>query len=202
METSRLDEARKRCDLAMAKRIFDLAFSLVGLLFLSPFLLVIALAVRVKDGSPVFFCQKRVGLNGRIFSIWKFRTMVVDSERLGLGITKSGDTRITPLGRFLRRTKLDELPQLWNVFKGDMSFVGPRPELVKYTERYTAAQKKVLKLKPGITDVATLAFRNEEELLKSAPDVDCPAGLSRTRRTRRLDTDRDRRDNRPGCCCP
>lgn len=166
-------ELKERCDsLYMAKRVFDLFFSLVGLAVLSPLLLGIALAVRLRQGGPVFFSQQRVGLNGRLFSIWKFRTMVVDSERLGLGITKSGDPRITPLGRFLRRTKLDELPQLWNVLKGDMSFVGPRPEIPKYTEHYTDEQKKVLKLKPGITDVATLAFRNEEELLKSASDVE------------------------------
>jgi lipopolysaccharide/colanic/teichoic acid biosynthesis glycosyltransferase len=98
--------------------------------------------------------------------------MIVDAEKKGLGITKSGDARITPVGRFLRKHKLDELPQLWNVFRGDMSFVGPRPEIPRYVELYSEEQKAILELKPGVTDLATLEFRNEEELLRNASDTE------------------------------
>nr|WP_050785604.1 sugar transferase [Pedosphaera parvula] len=154
------------------KRCYDLFFSAIGLVLLSPFLALIAGAVKISDGGPVFFRQRRVGRGGESFHIWKFRTMIVDAERSGLSVTRDGDARITRIGRVLRKTKLDELPQLWNVFKGEMSFVGPRPEVPKYVERYTPEQKQVLALKPGITDLATLKFRNEEELLKSAKDVE------------------------------
>lgn len=156
----------------MAKRIFDLFFSSIGLMLLSPLLIAIAIAIRLFDGSPIFFLQQRVGQHGRLFAIWKFRTMVVNAERIGLGVTRSRDPRITRMGAVLRRTKLDELPQLWNVLKGDMSFVGPRPEVPRYTEKYTPDQRRVLELKPGITDVATIAFRNEEKLLESAADTE------------------------------
>jgi lipopolysaccharide/colanic/teichoic acid biosynthesis glycosyltransferase len=154
------------------KRFYDLLFASIGLVLLSPILVLIAVVVKLSDGGPVFFCQQRVGLRGETFRIWKFRTMIVDAERSGLSVTKDGDARITRAGRILRKVKLDELPQLWNVFKGEMSFVGPRPEVPKYVERYTSEQRQVLSLKPGITDLATLEFRNEEELLKSAEDVE------------------------------
>lgn len=154
------------------KRLYDFFFSAAGLLVLSPLLLLIAIAVKAMDGGPVIFRQLRAGQGGRLFYIWKFRTMVVDADRAGLQVTRGGDARITPLGRILRGTKLDELPQLWNVVKGDMSLVGPRPEVPQYVERYTPVQRQVLELKPGITDVATLAFHNEEELLRSAKDVE------------------------------
>ena len=150
----------------MAKRVFDLFFSVVGLLVLSPVLLVLAVLVKVSDGGPVLFRQQRVGKDGRPFYIVKFRSMVENADDLGLGVTRDGDPRITAMGRFLRKTKLDELPQLWNVLVGDMSFVGPRPEVPGYVARYTAEQRKVLALKPGITDLATLEFRKEEEMLK------------------------------------
>ncbi len=154
------------------KRLYDLFFSLAGILVLSPVFLVIAALAKILDHGPVFFCQRRIGLNGKPFQIWKFRTMMVNAEQAGFSVTQGGDARITPLGRFLRKTKLDELPQLFNVAKGEMSLVGPRPEVPKYVERYSVEQKKVLELKPGITDLATLAFRNEEELLKTAPDLE------------------------------
>lgn len=154
------------------KRIFDFVFSSLGIVVLGPVLLLIALAVKLSDGGPILFRQKRVGFRGKPFEILKFRTMVVDAERMGPGVTKDGDPRITKVGRFLRKTKLDELPQLINVFLGDMSFVGPRPELPKYVSLYTPEQRKVLELKPGITDLATLAFRHEEALLKSVPNVE------------------------------
>jgi len=156
----------------MAKRTFDIFFSVVGLLFLSPLLLILAALVKASDGGSVFFRQQRIGQGGRPFHIVKFRSMVLNAEKLGLSVTRDGDVRITRMGRFLRKTKLDELPQLWNVLVGDMSFVGPRPEVVRYVEHYTTEQKRVLTLKPGITDLATLEFRNEEELLTRAADTE------------------------------
>jgi lipopolysaccharide/colanic/teichoic acid biosynthesis glycosyltransferase len=154
------------------KRLYDLFFSTLGLLVLSPPCGLISLAVKISDGGPIFFRQARVGLHGEMFHIWKFRTMVVNAERAGLSVTRNGDPRVTAVGRFLRKTKLDELPQLWNVFKGEMSLVGPRPEVPKYVDRYTPEQRKVLALKPGITDLASLEFRNEEELLNRVDDVE------------------------------
>src|SRR5262245_5331247 len=120
---------------------------------LSPLLLAAALGVKLGDGGPVLFRQARVGRHGRPFQILKFRTMIVDAERAGLSITAAGDPRVTPVGRWLRRTKLDELPQLFNVLWGEMSFVGPRPEVPKYVACYTPEQRRVLELQPGITDV-------------------------------------------------
>jgi len=143
---------------------------------LSPLLLILAALVKLADGGPVIFRQRRVGQSGRIFSMLKFRSMVPGAERLGPSITKDGDPRITAAGRFLRKTKLDELPQLWNVLVGDMSFVGPRPELPKYVENYTIEQRRVLELKPGITDLATLQFRNEEQLLTKSAEPARRAG--------------------------
>ena len=148
------------------KRAFDLFFSIAGLIVLSPLFIVLAIWVKLSDGGPVLFRQERVGLNGRRFRMLKFRSMVVDAGAAGPSITRAGDARITPVGRILRQTKLDELPQLWNVLIGDMSFVGPRPEVPEYVARYTAEQRRVLELKPGITDLATLEFRNEEEMLR------------------------------------
>lgn len=156
----------------MSKRIFDLLFATVGLVFLSPLFLVLAALVKLSDGGSVFFRQERVGRDGRPFRILKFRSMVANADKLGLSVTRDGDARITRIGRWLRKTKLDELPQLWNVFVGDMSFVGPRPEVPRYVEKYTPDQRRVLALKPGITDLATLKFRNEEELLRTATDTE------------------------------
>ena len=156
----------------MFKRAFDFFFALAGLLFLSPLLLLLAIAVKLSSRGSVFFRQQRVGQGGRPFFILKFRSMVVNAEKLGLSVTRDGDPRITAMGRFLRKTKMDELPQLWNVLVGDMSFVGPRPEVPRYVAQYTAEQERVLALKPGITDLATLEFRNEEELLRTADDTE------------------------------
>ena len=155
----------------MLKRAFDLFFSVVGLLVLSPVFLLIALIVKLSDGGPVFFRQQRIGQGGRLFRVLKFRSMVANAEKLGLSITAEGDHRITRIGRFLRKHKLDELPQLWNVLVGDMSFVGPRPEVPRYVEKYTAEQRRVLALKPGITDLATLEFRGEEEMLRGKAEI-------------------------------
>jgi lipopolysaccharide/colanic/teichoic acid biosynthesis glycosyltransferase len=154
----------------MAKRGFDIVFSLAGLVLLLPVLLAVALMVKLDDRGPVFFRQIRVGRYGRTFRIAKFRTMGVGADRKGPGITAAGDRRVTRTGRVLRRTKLDELPQLWNVLCGEMSFVGPRPEIPGYVALYTPEQRSVLDLRPGITDEATIAFRDEEALLAAAAD--------------------------------
>jgi lipopolysaccharide/colanic/teichoic acid biosynthesis glycosyltransferase len=157
---------------SVGKRFYDLVFSTLGLLILSPLISLVALLVKFSDSGPVFFRQVRVGQGGRHFRIWKFRTMVVDAEHQGSAVTSRGDPRITKIGCWLRKKKLDELPQVWNVFIGDMSFVGPRPEVPQYVAKYTAEQRQVLKLKPGITDLATIQFRHEEDLLRNATDVE------------------------------
>jgi lipopolysaccharide/colanic/teichoic acid biosynthesis glycosyltransferase len=156
----------------MAKRLFDIFFSALGLLALCPVLILLALWVKLSDFGPVFYRQVRVGRGGEPFRIWKFRSMVVNADKMGLSVTSGNDPRITRVGRLLRKTKLDELPQLWNVLAGEMSFVGPRPEVPRYVERYTTEQREILKLKPGITDLATLEFRDEEDLLKAQADVE------------------------------
>lgn len=126
--------------------------------------------IKAEDGGPVFFRQERVGLGGRRFRIWKFRSMVTDAEGLGTQLTTARDTRITRVGAWLRRRKLDELPQLLNVLAGEMSIVGPRPEVPKYVDLYTEDQRRVLALKPGITDVASIAFADESALLGCVPE--------------------------------
>ena len=149
------------------KRAFDIVFSALGLVVLLPLFALIGALILAFDGWPVFYCQERIGHRGRPFYICKFRTMVRDAERLGKPLTVGGDPRITWLGRWLRKTKLDELPQLWNVLVGEMSFVGPRPEVERYVDRYTPAQWRVLELVPGITDAASIVYRNETELLEA-----------------------------------
>jgi lipopolysaccharide/colanic/teichoic acid biosynthesis glycosyltransferase len=150
---------------ATTKRIFDLVASLFGLIVFSPVFLVIAIAVKLQDGGPVFYCGERVGKDGRLFRLYKFRSMTVGAPGEGAGITVDGDRRITKAGRVLRNTKLDELPQLINVLKGDMSFVGPRPEDPRYVRLYTEEQRQVLACRPGITSPASIHYRSEEALL-------------------------------------
>ncbi|MEM7725446.1 MAG: sugar transferase [Cyanobacteria bacterium P01_A01_bin.45] len=154
----------------MLKRIFDLLASLGGTLILSPIFMAIAIWVKLDSPGPIFFRQTRIGKTGKEFKIYKFRTMVVNAERLGAQITVGKDKRITRSGEFLRKYKLDELPQLFNVIQGDMSLVGPRPEVPKYVALYNPQQRQVLKVSPGITDLASLEFRNENELLSRARD--------------------------------
>jgi len=156
----------------MTKRLYDLFIASLSLLVVGPLVLLIAVAIRLTDSGPVFFSQRRVGLHGRLFHILKFRTMIPGAEQLGTSVTGKDDTRVTAIGRLLRRAKLDELPQLWNVFRGEMSLVGPRPEVPCYVEEYTPEQRRVLELKPGVTDLATLLYRNEEEVLRNADDVE------------------------------
>lgn len=147
------------------KRLFDIVFSLLGLIGLSPVFLLIYLWIKFDSKGPAIFKQTRIGKNGKEFKIYKFRTMVVNAEKLGKQITVGNDQRITRSGKFLRKSKLDELPQLWNVLIGDMSFVGPRPEVPRYTALYNAEQKKVLTVRPGITDYASIKYRDENEIL-------------------------------------
>ncbi|HCW52374.1 sugar transferase [Clostridium sp. SM-530-WT-3G] len=154
------------------KRLFDIVASGIGIIVLSPLLLIIALRIKTGSDGPVFFKQVRVGKDGKEFEILKFRTMVVNAEKLGRQITVGADNRITKVGGFLRKYKLDELPQLFNVFKGDMSLVGPRPEVPRYVAMYTEEQRKVLSVKPGITDLASIRYRDENELLGKAENPD------------------------------
>lgn len=158
---------QKRLQLIL-KRIFDIVVSFVGLVILSPLFLILAIAIARDSKGPVFFKQTRVGRNGVPFKIYKFRTMVEDAEARGMQLTVGDDSRITNVGTFLRKTKIDELPQLINVFKGEMSFVGPRPEVPKYVGLYTEDQRQVLMVRPGITDLASIEYRNESELLATA----------------------------------
>ena len=152
------------------KRAMDVVISGGALLVLWPVLLLVALLIKIDDPGPVFYRQVRVGKDGKEFRIFKFRTMVVDADKKGLAITVGRDNRITRMGRFLRKTKLDELAQLLNVFIGDMSFVGPRPEVPKYVNMYTPYQRQVLLVRPGITDYASIAYRNENDMLAGAED--------------------------------
>lgn len=152
------------------KRLFDISHSFIGLIIASPLLIVIAVLIKVFSPGPLLFCQNRIGLKNSIFKLYKFRTMKVAKEK-EKGSFDIGDiSRITPLGRILRKTKIDELPQLINVLKGDMSLVGPRPEVKKWTEVYPEKWDIVLSVKPGITDNASIEFRNEEEILSTAED--------------------------------
>ena len=159
----------RRVHLAL-KRLMDIVVSGGALLVIWPVLLVIAIAIKIDDPGPVFYRQVRVGRYGKTFRIFKFRTMVVDADKKGLAITVGRDNRITRMGAFLRRTKLDELAQLINVLAGEMSFVGPRPEVPKYVDLYTPYQRQVLLVRPGITDYASIAYRNENDLLAGCDD--------------------------------
>lgn len=156
--------------MSLGKRIFDVFWSGLGLLILWPLFLIVGLLIALNDGWPIFFRQERIGYLGRPFRIWKFRTMVVDAEKQGMSLTIGQDRRVTRIGYWLRRFKLDELPQLFNVLTGDMSFVGPRPEVARYVALYTPEQKQILDLVPGITDPASIFFRRESEILASSPE--------------------------------
>ncbi|MDD7794975.1 sugar transferase [Clostridium sp. 'White wine YQ'] len=147
------------------KRIFDFILSLMGLIIISPFLILIAIIIKKDSKGNVFFKQKRVGKNSKEFYIYKFRTMVPNAESLGKQITVGKDNRITKIGAFLRKYKLDELPQLINVLIGEMSLVGPRPEVPRYVNLYSEEQKKVLLVKPGITDLASIRYKDENDIL-------------------------------------
>lgn len=149
----------------LAKRLFDLIIAWLGLILLSPFLVLVAVLVALSSSGPVFFLQERVGLNGRTFMLFKFRSMRPASESKGQLTVGNRDPRVTTIGYYLRKYKLDEIPQLINVLKGEMSLVGPRPEVPKYVAMYNEKQRKVLSVRPGITDLASIAYRNENEIL-------------------------------------
>lgn len=154
------------------KRAFDLVATLPGLMLMAPAFAVIAVLVKAVDGGPVFFRQERIGRGGKPFRIWKFRTMEVGADRMGRAITVGEDRRITRSGRWLRRTKLDEFPQLFNVLTGEMSLVGPRPEVPRYVALYSEEQRRVLALRPGITDPASMKYRDESSILGRSKDPD------------------------------
>ncbi len=151
-----------------AKRRLDVVGAVLGLVFLWPLFLLLAVCVTLDDGGPILYRQTRVGRGGRLFRMFKFRTMVVGADREGQLLTVGRDPRTTRAGRWIRKLKLDELPQLWNVLRGEMSLVGPRPEVPRYVALYTAEQWRVLDLVPGITDPASIQYLNESELLAHA----------------------------------
>jgi len=146
------------------KRLFDFITSLIGLIVLFPIFIIVSLLVKISSGGPVFFVQKRIGKNGKIFQMIKFRSMIV-IQNFNSTISVKGDVRITKIGAFLRKFKLDELPELWNVLKGDMSLVGPRPDVCGYADDLIGEDRKILELRPGITGIASLKYYDEEDVL-------------------------------------
>lgn len=156
----------------LCKRLFDLLAASVLLILLSPVLLILAIAIKCDSRGPVFFRQQRVTTNGRVFRIFKFRTMVQHAERLGTQVTVQNDSRVTRMGHLLRKIRLDELPQLFNVLTGDMTFVGTRPEVPKYVAQYDRTMLATLLLPAGITSLASITFKDEDELLSCAQDAD------------------------------
>lgn len=149
-------------------RFLEIIIAFGGLISLSPLLIIAAILVKISSSGPIFFCQRRVGLNGKEFTLYKFRTMHVQQK--GPLVTASSDNRITGIGRILRKTKCDELPELWNIISGDMSFVGPRPEVPQLVDLTNSLWQKILTVRPGITDPVTLRLRNEEDLLAKEED--------------------------------
>lgn len=148
------------------KILFDRITSFIGLLILLPVLIIVAILIKIKmPGGPVFFKQKRVGRHGVLFTMWKFRTMIQTTSQHWSSVSVAGESRITPFGAKLRKYKIDELPELWNVLKGEMSFVGPRPDVPGYADTLVGEEREVLELRPGITGPASLKYRNEEEIL-------------------------------------
>lgn len=155
----------------LKKRLFDLFFVIPGLLVLAPVLIIIAILIKIKDGGNILFKQVRVGKNGKNFEVLKFRTMVLNAEKLGNKVTTGDDPRITPIGHALRKYKFDELPQLFNVLKGEMSLVGPRPEVPEYVAFYPDDVREiVLSVPPGMTDKASIEFVNENDILSGSTD--------------------------------
>lgn len=148
----------------MAKRLFDIIFSLIGIIFLTPLFVIISILIKLDSNGPIFFIQRRIGKNGKIFHLIKFRSMRVNKSDKNT-ISIKGDNRITHIGSFLRKYKLDEFPELWNVLVGEMSFVGPRPDVPGYADKLQGPDREILNLRPGITGMASLKYINEEEIL-------------------------------------
>ena len=156
--------------LRFGKRLFDIVATILGGLLLIPIILPIAVWIKISSKGPLFYIQKRVGKDFLEFDLYKFRSMVVDADKVGPSVTSGDDPRITKVGAIIRKTKIDELPQLLNVLKGDMSLVGPRPEVMKFVEQKRDEYKKVLSVKPGITDTAAIEFRDEETIMEQYED--------------------------------
>lgn len=154
------------------KRLLDFSLSLIGLILFSPIILIITLFITFEDFGPILYKACRIGLDGKLFTMYKFRTMIVNAEKLGPSSTSSDDSRITKTGKNLRRFKLDEIPQLFNVLIGNMSIVGPRPEIKRFTDMFNDEEKAILSVKPGITDWASIWNSNEGEILEGAADPD------------------------------
>lgn len=168
------------------KRLLDLLLSGLGLLLFSPLLLTVSVIIKLGSVGPVFYRGERVGLNGKIFRTFKFRSMVQDAEQHGASSTHESDPRITGIGAFLRKYKLDELPQLINVFLGDMSLVGPRPEVRKFVDMYTPEERLILTVRPGITDWSSIKFHNEGEIIAASGIVDADEAYSKLIRPEKL----------------
>lgn len=149
----------------LIKRVIDISLSLILLLFVSPVLLIVAVAIIIEDGFPIFYRAERGGYHNKSFRIFKFRSMVRNADQIGGGTTALHDKRITHIGNIIRKTKVDEFPNVINVFKGDMSFIGPRPELLKYTDRYVGTEKLIMEVRPGMTDYSSLEFINLDEIV-------------------------------------
>jgi lipopolysaccharide/colanic/teichoic acid biosynthesis glycosyltransferase len=156
----------------MAKRFLDISLSLCGLIVASPILFPVMVIIWLYDFHSPFYVATRIGKNGKPFKMVKLRSMVVDADKVGVDSTSANDPRITPIGRFVRRYKLDELSQLWNVLKGDMSLVGPRPQVLRDVAVYTDEERRLLSVKPGITDISSIVFADEGEILKGSEDPD------------------------------
>jgi lipopolysaccharide/colanic/teichoic acid biosynthesis glycosyltransferase len=152
------------------KRILDILITLIGTILFFPLIIAVSLIILLSSGYPVFFLQERVGKDWKIFKIIKFRTMVKNADKMGIGISSFNDSRITNIGKILRKLKIDELPQIFNVLIGNMSLVGPRPELLKYAEYYAEDYSEILKIKPGITDYASIEFKDENIFLNNSND--------------------------------
>ena len=154
------------------KRILDIFFATTGLIILAPILLVFIFLIFIQDFHTPFYIAKRVGKHGKLFNMVKLRTMIINADKSGVDSTSANDKRITPLGAFIRKFKLDEFPQLFNVIKGEMSLVGPRPNVINETNLYTKNEQEILKVKPGITDISSIVFSDEGEILKNSDDPD------------------------------
>lgn len=170
----------------MLKRIFDFILAFCGLALFLPVLLVCAIFIKIGSFGPIFYRGERIGLGGRVFRTFKFRSMVVDAEKRGGASTHEADARITGIGSFLRRFKLDELPQLINVLIGDMSFVGPRPEVKKFVDMYTPEERIILTVRPGITDWSSIKFHNEGEIIAASGIMDADEAYTKLIRPEKL----------------
>ncbi len=166
------DSLVKKNNVLVIKRLFDLVFGIIGMIVLLPFMLIIAISIKLDSKGPIVYKQKRITQYGRVFEIYKFRTMVINADKLGSLVTKENDPRITKVGKFLRKYRLDETSQIFNIIKGDLSFVGTRPEVQRYVDAYTNEMYATLLLPAGVTSLASIEFKDEDALLADSSDVD------------------------------